>query len=262
MKLYECQAKTIFKQFGIPIPKGRIASNARSAKRISEELGGKVVIKAQILTGGRGKAGGIQPVQTPEEAYVVTSKILSMKIHGLPVKKILVEEIVDFSREMYLGLFVDRTEKQHVILSSKTGGINIENRIMDDPKSLHYFPIDLLLGLQEYKIREIAISLDIPKELWMPFSTICSGLYNAYKKNDAILAEINPLVLTTDNHLKALDGKMTIDDNALFRQPQFVDCCDMGTQSEFEQQANKTGLSFFSLHGNIGCIAVNKRLHQ
>jgi succinyl-CoA synthetase beta subunit len=254
MNLHEYQAKSIFNNYGIPIPRGRVASTAMEARQISEELGGRVVVKAQVQSGGRGKSGGIRLVNTPEEAEDVATKMLSMDINGLPVHKVLIDEMVTFSREMYLSVSVDRTEKQHVILSSKSGGINIENIIKERPQSLHHFRIDQLLGLQEFKIREVATTLDIPKELWTFFIRICLGLFKSYCENDATLAEINPLVLTDDNTLIALDGKLTIDDNALFRHPQFTDLSDIEARYLPEAQARKYGISFIGFDGNIGCM--------
>lgn len=254
MKLHEYQSKKIFARYGIPIPRGRVAATAQEAEQVAEELGGRVVIKSQVLVGGRGKAGGIRLAKNPEEAEDLAAQILSMEIKGLPVRKVLVDEAAQIEKEIYLGITNDRTARKPVMMSSSAGGVEIEEVARKDPEKIVKVHIDPLLGLRDYQARDIAASIDLPRELWKQFGRIAQGLWQAYVDCDATLAEINPLVVTTDNRLLALDGKMVLDDNALFRHPDLNEMRDLDVEAPSEIEARKYGLSFIKLDGNIGCM--------
>jgi len=254
MKLHEYQSKQIFAKYGIPIPKGRVAATANEAKHIAEELGSRVVIKSQVLVGGRGKAGGIRLAKNPEEAEDLAAQILTMDIKGLPVRKVLVDEAANIDKEIYLGITNDRAVRKPVIMSSAAGGVDIEDVARLTPEKIVKVHIDPLLGLRDYQARDVAAGIDLPREHWRVFSQICHGLWKAYEDCDATLAEINPLVITSDNHLLAVDGKMLLDDNALYRHPDLVEMRDLDVEAPSEIEARKYGLSFIKLEGNIGCM--------
>ena len=254
MKLHEYQSKSVFAKHNIPIPKGRIASTAQEAKQISEELGGRVVIKAQVLVGGRGKAGGIRLAKTPKEAEELATSILSMDIKGLPVRKLLIDEAIGIQQEIYLGIVNDRSTRCPVIMASASGGVDIEQVAIETPEKIIKVTIDPLIGLHDFQARDIAGGIDLPRNQWRLFTEICHGLWNAYVEMDATLAEINPLVITNEQRMIALDGKMVVDDNALFRHPQFADMRDIDVEAPAEVAARKYGLSFIKLDGEIGCM--------
>ncbi|GAB4469120.1 MAG: ADP-forming succinate--CoA ligase subunit beta [Anaerolineales bacterium] len=254
MKLHEYQSKQLFSRYGIPIPKGRVASTAQEAKQIAEELGGKVVIKSQVLVGGRGKAGGIRLAKNPTEAEELATQILSMEIKGLPVRKVLVDEAANISSEIYLGITNDRAARKPVIMASSAGGVDIEEVAQVSPEKIIKVHIDPLLGLRDYQARDVAAGIDLPREHWKNFIAIAHGLWKVYTECDATLAEINPLVITAENQLLALDGKMIIDDNALFRHPEFSEMRDLDAEAASEIEARKYGLSFIKLDGDIGCM--------
>ncbi|MEJ5241444.1 MAG: ADP-forming succinate--CoA ligase subunit beta [Anaerolineales bacterium] len=254
MKLHEYQSKQIFARYGIPIPRGRVTETAAGARQIAEELGGRVVIKAQVLVGGRGKAGGVRLAKDPQEAEQIATQILGMEIKGLPVRKVLVDEAASIEQEIYLGITNDRAARKPVIMASAAGGVEIEEVARQTPEKIIKVHVDPLLGLREYQARDIAVFLDLPREHWKAFIAITTALWRAYVENDATLAEINPLVITRDNRLLALDGKMLIDDNALFRHPDLVEMRDVDEEAPAEVEARKYGLSYIKLDGSIGCM--------
>jgi succinyl-CoA synthetase beta subunit len=254
MKLHEYQSKQIFAKNGIPIPKGRVASTAEEAKHIAEELGKRVVIKSQVLVGGRGKAGGIRLAKSPDEAEGIAAEILSMEIKGLPVRKVLVDEAANIENEIYLGITNDRSARKPVMMASAAGGVEIEEVARQTPQKIVKIHIDPLLGLRDYQARDIAGSIDLPREQWRLFGQIANGLWQSYISCDATLAEINPLVITSEKQLMAVDGKMVLDDNALFRHPDLADMRDLDVEADSEIEARKYGLSFIKLDGNIGCM--------
>lgn len=254
MKLHEYQSKMIFAKYGIPIPKGRVAATADEAKTIAGELGSRVVIKSQVLVGGRGKAGGIRLAKNPHEAAELATQILGMEIKGLPVRKVLVDEAASIAKEIYLGITNDRAARKPVMMASAAGGVEIEEVARQNPELILKVHIDPLLGLRDYQARDIAAGIDLPREHWRTFLQIAHGLWRAYSENDATLAEINPLVITGDNRLLALDGKMLIDDNALFRHTDLAEMRDLDAEAPSETEARKYGLSFIKLDGNIGCM--------
>ncbi|RME88913.1 MAG: ADP-forming succinate--CoA ligase subunit beta [Anaerolineae bacterium] len=254
MKLHEYQSKQIFAQYGVPIPKGRVAATAGEARQIAEELGGRVVIKSQVLVGGRGKAGGIRLAKNPEEAEELATQILGMEIKGLPVRKVLVDEAANIKQEIYLGITNDRAARKPVLMASAAGGVDIEEVARETPEKIIRVHIDPLLGLRDYQARYIAAGIDLPREHWRDFGKIAHGLWQAYTRSDATLAEINPLVITKDERLLALDGKMLIDDNALFRHPDLAEMRDVDEEAPAETEARKYGISYIQLDGNIGCM--------
>ena len=254
MKLHEYQSKLIFAEYGVPIPKGRVAATAAEAKQIAEELGGRVVIKSQVLVGGRGKAGGIRLAKNPDEAEEIATQILGMEIKGLPVRKVLVDEAANIETEIYLGITNDRAARKPVMMVSSAGGVDIEEVARDTPEKIIRIHIDPLLGLRDYQARDLAAEIDLPRELWRDFGKIANGLWQAYRKCDANLAEINPLVITADQKMLAVDGKMVLDDNALFRHPDLAEKRDLDIEADAEIEARKYGLSFIKLDGNIGCM--------
>lgn len=245
MKLYEYAAKEIFSGYGIPVPKGKIVTNADEAREITAKSG-EVVIKAQVLAGGRGKAGGIVKVSNPEDADRNAQRILGMSIKGLPVKKLLVEEYKKPEKEMYLGITIDRTAKCPIIMASPEGGIDIEETARSSPEKIVRVHINPLAGLHDYQARMLAYSLD--KKNASAIADVIKKLYRVFIEHDCTLAEINPLAETGDG-IFALDAKMVIDDSALFRQ----DSKEEETGS-LEELAKKNGMSYVGLDGDIGCI--------
>ncbi|TET80843.1 MAG: ADP-forming succinate--CoA ligase subunit beta [Anaerolineales bacterium] len=254
MKLHEYRSKQLFAKYGVPIPRGRVAMTAHEAKSIARELGGPVVIKAQVLVGGRGKAGGIRLVHTPEEAEEAARQILGMQIKGLPVRKVLVDEAAEIRSEIYLGVTNDRAARCPVMIASAEGGIDIEEVARTLPDKIVRVHIDPLLGMREYQARYLAVSIELPREHWRDFIDMACGLYRAFTNSDATLAEINPLVITDDNRLVALDGKMVLDDNALFRHPDLAEMRDLDEEAPTEREARRFGLSYLKLDGTIGCM--------
>ncbi len=254
MNLHEYQTKFRFADFGIPIMRGKIASTPQEAYEIARELHGPVVVKAQVLAGGRGKAGGVKLAQTPEEAEQVAGKIIGMTIKGLIVRKVLVDPAVQIASEIYLGIVNDRTIGKPVMMASSEGGVEIEVVAREKPEAIIREQIDPFLGLLDYQARNIASGINLPHEHWKVFTKIATTLFKVYMASDAVLAEINPLVITKDNQLIALDGKMIIDDNALFRHTDLSDMRDTDAEPVEETQARAAGISYVKLNGQIGCM--------
>jgi succinyl-CoA synthetase beta subunit len=254
MRLHEYQSKEIFSNYQIPIPRGRLASTPEEAKLIAEEFGGPVVLKAQVLVGGRGKAGGIRLVKSSKEADEEASKILGKRIKDIPVRRLLVEEAVSIQQEIYLGMTIDRERSEVILIASAEGGIDIEEVARLSPEKIFKININPLLGLKDFQARILATEIEIPRELWRSFIAICRNLYQAYQDLDAQLAEINPLVITTGNRFIALDGKIIVDDNALYRHPDLLDKRDLSAEAPEESEARKFCLSYVKLDGNIGCL--------
>jgi succinyl-CoA synthetase beta subunit len=254
MRLHEYQSKQIFNRYGIPIPNGRVASSSGEARQIAEELGGRVVVKAQVLVAGRGKAGGIRLAKTTREAEDLATSILGMELKGFPVRKVLVDEIVNIQKELYLSVVTDRSLRKPVIVTSFTGGMNFEEISRSTPEKITRIPLDPLLGLRDFQSRDLAASIDLPRELWKTFIQLTQDLWRVYCDFDAIQVEINPLVITAEQKLVALDGKISIDDNALFRHPELTDYIEIGIEQPVEIEARKFGLTYIKMDGNIGCL--------
>ena len=254
MKLHEYQSKQLFAQHGIPIPRGKVATTAHEAHDIADELGGRVVIKSQVLVGGRGKAGGVKLAKSAQEAEELAARILGMSIKGLPVRKVLVDEAADIKQEIYLGITNDRMARKPVMIVSGAGGVEIEELARTDPAKIIREHIDPLMGLRDYQARKVALAMELPRDHWKQFGQIVAGLYATYMETDATLAEVNPLVITGSNRLVALDGKIVLDDNALYRHPDLAEMRDLDEESPQETQARKYGLSYVKLDGEIGCM--------
>lgn len=254
MNLHEYQTKFRFADFGIPIMKGKTAATPQEAYDIARELNSPVVVKAQVLAGGRGKAGGVKLAQTPDQAEQVASNIIGMTIKGLIVRKVLVDPAVNIGSEIYLGIVNDRTIGKPVMMASSEGGVEIEQVARENPDAIIREQIDPFLGLLDYQARNIASGINLPHEHWKVFTKIATNLFKVYMASDAVLAEINPLVITGDNQLIALDGKMIIDDNALFRHTDLSDMRDTDAEPVEETQARAAGISYVKLNGQIGCM--------
>jgi succinyl-CoA synthetase beta subunit len=254
LKLQEYQSKRIFAQYGVPVPEGGVATTPQEAREIAERLGKRVVVKAQVLVGGRGKAGGIKLADTPEEAGGVAAQILDMDIKGLPVRSILIEEAVNIASEIYLGMVIDRAAKRPVMMASSEGGVEIEEVARRTPEKIVKVSIDPFLCLRDYQVREMADGIGLGSDLMPGFLAMARGLYTAFTKCDASLAEINPLVVTGDRTLLAVDAKMLLDDNALFRHPDLAEMRDLEEETPAEREARGYGISYVQLDGTIGCM--------
>lgn len=254
MNLHEYQAKRLFAEHGVPIPKGNVASTADQAREIARELGGKVVVKSQVLTGGRGKAGGVKLANSPNEAEEVASSILGMEIRGFKVRKVLVDEAADIQDEIYLAMLIDRGRRRSMMMASAAGGVDIEQVAEETPEKIVRVHIDPLIGMRSYQTNFVAEAMGLPVTLWREFYQVATGLHKAFLATDASLAEINPLVVTGDDRLLAVDGKLSIDDNALFRHPDLAEMRDIDEETPSERQARRNGLSYIQLDGNIGCM--------
>jgi len=254
VKLHEYQSKRIFAQYGIPVQEGEVAATPQEVRAIAERFGGPVVVKAQVLVGGRGKAGGIKLAQTPQQAEEVASRILSMQIKGLPVRKVLVARAVDIQQEIYLGIVVDRVAARPVMMASSEGGMEIEEVARTHPEAIKKVHIDPFVGLRTYQTLWLAKGIGLPQSLHRDFGRIAQGLYRSFVECDASLAEINPLVITPEGTLLALDAKIVLDDNGLFRHPDLAAMRDVDEETPSERAAREAGLSFVQLDGDIGCM--------
>ena len=254
MKLHEYQSKFLFRDYGIPIPQGEVATSPDAAREIAQRLGGLVVVKAQVHVGGRGKAGGVKVARDADEAYSYARDILGMSIKGLTVEKVLVDPGADIQQEIYLAITNDRGARKPLIMTSMEGGMDIEELNRERPDAIIREHIDPILGLQDYQMTYIASAMGLPRALWRSFGKILRGLYQCYAESDAELAEINPLVITGAGELLAVDGKVIIDDNALFRQPALTAQRDTSGEPESERIAREAGITYIKLDGQIGCM--------
>lgn len=262
MKIHEYQAKQIMSDYGVPIPKGRVVATPQEARQVAEELGVPVVVKAQIHAGGRGKGGGIKLADTPAQAEEAARQIIGMRLvthqtgpEGRIVKKVLVEEQVQAERELYLGIVVDSGSARPVVMASEAGGVDIEEVAAKSPEKIHKAFVDPTVGFQPYEGRQLAFATNLGGDLLRPAVGLMSGLYKAFAAKDSSLAEINPLVVTSDGRLLALDAKMNFDDNALFRHPDIADLRDRDEEDPLEVQAQELGINnYVKLTGNIGCV--------
>ncbi|MEO0074021.1 MAG: ADP-forming succinate--CoA ligase subunit beta [candidate division WOR-3 bacterium] len=254
MKIHEYQAKEIFAAFGIPVPRERVAASPAEAVAFAREVGLPVVIKAQVLVGGRGKAGGVKRAQTLEEVEKVAGEILKMSIKGLPVRRVLVSECVDIRSETYVGITIDRSLRWPVLMASAAGGVEIEEVARTSPEKIHRVAIDPLVGLLPFQARNAGFELFREPAQARAFADIAQKLYRIFVQRDCSLIEINPLVTLADGSLKALDAKINFDDNALFRHPENEALRDTAAEDQSELQAKEAGLSYVKLSGNVGCI--------
>jgi len=254
MKIHEYQAKELLKRYGIPVPRGNLCRTVDKVRRAVAEKGGTAVIKAQVHRGGRGKAGGIKVAGSSEEAAARARHILGMDIGGSTVNKVLVEEVVDITEELYIGLINDRTAQAVTLIASREGGVDIEDVARATPEKILRYPIDPLTGLREEEARNVALKMSEDPEVVSRMGALFLKLYALYVDTDATLAEINPLAVTSERELRAVDAKMNFDDNALFRQPDILALRDDDEEDKREIAAGRQGLSYIRLDGNIGCI--------
>ena len=254
MKIHEYQARQIFRHYGIPVPDAVLCYTVGEVEKAAREINRMVVVKAQVLTGGRGKAGGVKLARTAEDAVTAAKQILGMDIKGLTVTKVLVTEAVDIAKEFYVGLINDRNLKCITLMVSAEGGVEIEEVAKDNPEKIIKFSINPLTGLLDYQARNIALEMFGNIKLAKTAASIFIKLYKLYIETDATLAEINPLVLTNKNEILAIDGKMNFDDNALFRQPKILAMREPDEEEVQEIAAHDKGLSYIKLDGNIGCM--------
>ncbi|MGQ9584043.1 MAG: ADP-forming succinate--CoA ligase subunit beta [Anaerolineae bacterium] len=254
MNLHEFQSKQIFARYGVPIPQGEVVSNAQEARVVAGRLGGSVAIKAQVLVGGRGKAGGIRVAHSAEEAGRAAADILSMEIKGLPVRQVLVEQAAEIVQEIYLGYVVDRERARVVLMASSEGGVDIEEVARQTPEKVVRVAVHPYLGLRSYQARESGYAIGLSRDQVGAFAEVALALYHAFVQNDASLAEINPLAITGDGKMLALDAKMVLDDNALFRHPDLAELRDEESEDPLEREARVHGISYVHLDGTIGCM--------
>ncbi len=254
MNIHEYQAKDIFRKYGIPIPPGDVATTPEEAEAIARKFGTMVVIKAQVHTGGRGKAGGVKLARTPEDAKSIAAQILKLTIKGLPVKKVLVTPAADIASEAYVGIIVDRASKRPVFMASPAGGIDIEEVAAKTPDKILRRPVDPRYGLQAYEAMQLAFFLYSDMKQVRATAKILQQLYKAFSENGGSLAEINPLVTTPTGDVVALDAKMVIDDNELDRRPDIAALRDASAEDPSEVEARKANLTFIKLDGNVGCV--------
>ena len=261
MKIHEYQAKAIFSGYGIPVPEGGVASTPQEAREIAQRLGGKAVVKAQVHAGGRGKAGGIKVVDSPEAAEQAAASLLGTRIvthqtgpEGVPVGKVLVEEVAPVERELYLGIVVDGSARAPVIIASEAGGMEIEEVAATSPEKILQVRVDPVVGFQPFMGRILAYGMHLPNDLVRPAASLIGNLYRVFAEEDASLAEINPLVLTSDQRLLALDAKVNLEDDALFRHAANRELQDPEQEDPLEVEAGKYDISYVKLDGDVGCM--------
>ncbi len=254
MDVHEYQAAEILARYGVPVNPGRVAETPEAARAIAAEFGGTVAIKAQVHTGGRGKAGGIKLAHNPDEARDAASAILGMDISGHTVNKVLVAKGAKIAHEFYLGVVLDRPNRQVLVMASAEGGVDIEEVARERPEKIVRRLGDPSLGFHPYQAREVAFALDLPAKHVNGFAAIAQQLYDAYMKEDATLVEVNPLILTEEGNWLALDSKMSFDDNALYRHADIEELRDLAEENLTELDARRSGISFVKLDGDIGCI--------
>ncbi len=261
MKIHEYQAKEILRQYKVAVPDGAVATSAEEAERAAAELGGKVVVKAQIHAGGRGKGGGVKVAANAAEAREAASEILGMQLithqtgpEGQKVKQVLVEKASDIEHEFYLGITLDRAQNKLVVMASREGGVEIEEVAAETPEKILRETVDPGVGLLPFQATRIAFGLGFKGKQVRQAASFILNLHKAFTGADCSIAEINPLVTTADGEVLALDAKINFDDNALFRQPSFAELRDLDEEAELEVEASKYGLNYIKLDGNIGCM--------
>lgn len=261
MKVHEYQAKEILRRYGVPTPRGIVVEDPHAARDAAKELGGRVVVKAQIHAGGRGKGGGVKLAANPDEAVDITKQILGMTLvthqtgaEGMVVRKVLIEEALNIDRELYLGITLDRKLGKPVIMASRQGGMEIEEVAARDPRAIHREPIDAVLGVQPFQARAVARALGLEGESFRQGVDFVQKLMRAYVETDSALAEINPLLVTREGSVLALDCKMSFDDNAMFRHKEIGEMRDLFEEDPLEVEASKFGLNYIKLDGNVGCM--------
>ena len=261
MKLHEYQAKEILGKYGVPTPKSRLARTGSQAATAAFEIGGTVVVKAQVHAGGRGKGGGVKIVESPRAAEQATEKMIGTNLvtfqtgpEGVPVNSVLIEEGIEIENELYLGMVIDGASKGVVVIASEAGGMNIEEVAETSPEKILQIPIDPVLGLQPFQGRKIAYGLNLGQEHIRSVTSLVQNLYRAFIETDASLVEINPLVITKDGKVLAADAKLDIDDDAIFRQKDIQEMRDISQEDPLEVEARSSDINYVKLEGTVGCI--------
>jgi succinyl-CoA synthetase beta subunit len=261
MKIHEYQAKSILARYGVPVPQGEVVFSAADAAAAAKRLGGTVVVKAQIHAGGRGKGGGVKVVKSPEQAQEAAQKMIGMNLvtyqtgpQGQRVERVLVEQGLSIQRELYLGLVLDRSSERPVLMVSPDGGVEIEKVAEETPERIFKEFVHPAIGLSAYQTRKLAFALGLQGAQVAQASRLMSAVYDAFVKTDASLVEINPLIVTADGSLLALDAKMNFDDNALYRQPDIKEMRDLAEEDPLEIEASKYSLNYIKLDGTVGCM--------
>jgi succinyl-CoA synthetase beta subunit len=262
MKIHEYQAKQLFKAYNVRVPDGKVAFSVDEAKKAAQNLGGfPVMVKAQIHAGGRGKGGGVKLAASMEEVETLANEILGMTLvthqtgpKGRLVKKLLIEAGQKIEKELYLGLLVDRATASIVIMASRDGGMDIEEVAAKTPERIIKIHVDPLMGIQGYQLRQAGFALELPKAAMKPFSSLLSNLYKFFIANDCSMVEINPLILTSDDEVLALDAKVDFDSNAIYRHKELMSLRDLDEENPLEVEASKYNLNYINLDGNVGNI--------
>jgi succinyl-CoA synthetase beta subunit len=261
MKVHEYQAKSLLARYGVAVPRGEVTDTPEGAREIAKRLGGSAVVKAQIHAGGRGKGGGIRVARDPDQAFEHARAILGMTLvtpqtgaAGRIVRKVLVEEALELDRELYLGVTLDRSRALPVVIASRSGGMEIEEVAAKDPSAVLRELVDPFLGLFPFQARRLAFALGLSGNSFREAVSLMDSLFRAYVDTDSTLAEVNPLLVTREGRVLALDAKMTFDDNALFRHPDIGEMRDLAEEDPLEVEASKFGLNYIKLDGSVGCM--------
>ena len=261
MNIHEFQAKEVFSRYGIPVPKGIVATTPDEAKSATVELGGQSVVKAQIHAGGRGKSGGVQLVRSPEEASEVAQKMLGSSLvtpqtgpEGAPIERLLIEELADIKQELYVALTIDRGHRGPAMLVSTQGGMDIEEVASNNPEDIHTEPIDPLSGMMPFQTRRMVRQLGLDPSVASEAAKVLSGLYRVFVENDCSLVEINPLIITGDGRVMALDAKISLDDDSMFRHADLLEYRDISQEDPLESQASDLDIAYVNLDGDVGCL--------
>ena len=261
MKLHEFQAKQIFREYGITIPRGVVVTTPKEAFKATQDFGGSAVIKAQVHAGGRGKAGGVQLVRSPQEAEEIALNLLGKHLvthqtdpYGVPVNSLLVEELADIDKELYIGLTIDRDFGGIVLIGSPYGGMEIEEVAADSPEHIHTEAIEPVIGLMSYQTRRLSTKLGLDQNKARATSKVMDILYRIFTENDCSLIEINPLIITQQGDIVALDGKIDIEDDSLFRHDDIRKLRDRDQEDKLEAEASDLDIAYVNLDGNVGCL--------
>ena len=261
MKIHEYQAKEIFSKYGIPLLRRVVASNPQEARQAAQEFGDRAVLKAQIHAGGRGKGGGILVAASPEEAAELAEGLLRRNLvtpqtgpEGAPVQQLLVEELADIRQELYLAITIDRTQRAPVMLASPMGGVSIEEVAASSPEAIYTQIIDPLLGLMPFQTRQLAAGLDLQGDAARAAAQVMTSLYRVFVENDCTLAEINPLIVTSEGRIVALDAKINLEDDSLFRHQELQGLRDSSQDDDLESKAAELGIAYVKLDGDVGCL--------
>lgn len=261
MKLHEYQAKEIFARYGIEVPRGIVANTPEEARDATRELGGEAVVKAQVHAGGRGQGGGIKVVRSPEEAEEVAREFLGRNLvtrqtdaQGVPINSVLLEELADIKQELYVALTIDRGFRGPVMIASAAGGMDIEEVAATNPENIHTEPIEPVLGLMPYQARRVVSRLGLDPAQARPATQALNALYRIFTENDCSLVEINPLIITGDDRVVALDAKLDVEDDSLFRHADLRELRDRSQEDALEARASDMEIAYVNLEGSVGCL--------